>query len=604
MSENPGEAYDDAAGRARFASAPKGNLRLALYARCSTEDLQSPEDSLNWQRRAATAFIARIDPEAQIVATYFDVGQSRSLPWRRRVEAQRLLRDLDDPNRAWDAIVVGEGKRCWYGSQFAEVAPVAEHRGVTLYIPEIGGAYDPKNNTHYTLMTLTGGMSRGERQTVQERVRHGMAAQVETSGRFQGGQPPYGYRVESTGQPHPNPRKAAEGFELKRLVIDPDAAIVVRRIFDDFLSGRSLRTIATRLNRAGVACPSARDRARNQHRQATGWQLSTVRAILENPRYTGYEAWGKFQKVEVLVNPDDPSWGHLTRLRRADCPPVRSREQTHEAIVTVDEWLRVQSLKARKTAEGTRGDRVRRTRTVYALQGLIQCASCDRTMNVERYNTKTDDAERPQFVRYRCRGRDLVPGSPFSVAHPSNVEIKQGVVLDLVMDWLGGLFAPNQRATTVAALTDVASAPNLTTVQARELRERRREAETRLARLYDSIEVGVDPVRLKPRIDAVEAEIEALSVEIGLLPDAEAPTVQEIKALVDDFADLSAEVFRPDADPAELHDLFRALGLRLIWDQLSRRLEADVSIGPEILDPHTPELDSEGGCKGRVRGGT
>jgi hypothetical protein len=32
--------------------------------------------------RAATALMHRIDPEAVIVTTYFDVGESRSLPWR------------------------------------------------------------------------------------------------------------------------------------------------------------------------------------------------------------------------------------------------------------------------------------------------------------------------------------------------------------------------------------------------------------------------------------------------------------------------------------------------------------------------------------------
>jgi hypothetical protein len=66
------------------------------------------------------------------------------------------------------------------------------------------------------LMTLTGGMSRGERQRVQERVRLGMAAQVETQGRYQGGRPPYGYTTESYA-PHPSPRKAAEGYQMKVL---------------------------------------------------------------------------------------------------------------------------------------------------------------------------------------------------------------------------------------------------------------------------------------------------------------------------------------------------------------------------------------------------
>jgi hypothetical protein len=41
------------------------------------------------------------------VAEYFDVGQSRSLPWKRRPRAARLLADLADPHRGFDAVVIG-----------------------------------------------------------------------------------------------------------------------------------------------------------------------------------------------------------------------------------------------------------------------------------------------------------------------------------------------------------------------------------------------------------------------------------------------------------------------------------------------------------------
>lgn len=71
--------------------------------------------------------------------------------------------------------------------------------------------YDGRNTTHYVLMSITGGMGRSERQVVQRRVRLGMAAQVEQQGRYQGGRPPFGYTTEPVG-PHPNQRKAAEGY--------------------------------------------------------------------------------------------------------------------------------------------------------------------------------------------------------------------------------------------------------------------------------------------------------------------------------------------------------------------------------------------------------
>src|SRR4029077_18554126 len=78
-------------------------FRAALYARVSTEDRQSPADSIAWQRSIAAALIA--PHGGQIVAEYLDVGVSRSLPWSRRPEAARLLADCARKDRGFDALV-------------------------------------------------------------------------------------------------------------------------------------------------------------------------------------------------------------------------------------------------------------------------------------------------------------------------------------------------------------------------------------------------------------------------------------------------------------------------------------------------------------------
>jgi DNA invertase Pin-like site-specific DNA recombinase len=64
-------------------------IRFALYARVSTEDQQDPESSLGWQRHRAEA---AINGHGEIVVEYFDVGQSRSLPWKRRPQAETFCR--------------------------------------------------------------------------------------------------------------------------------------------------------------------------------------------------------------------------------------------------------------------------------------------------------------------------------------------------------------------------------------------------------------------------------------------------------------------------------------------------------------------------------
>ena len=41
------------------------------------------------------------------MAQFFDIGQSRALAWARRPQAAALVGALADPNRGWDAIVIG-----------------------------------------------------------------------------------------------------------------------------------------------------------------------------------------------------------------------------------------------------------------------------------------------------------------------------------------------------------------------------------------------------------------------------------------------------------------------------------------------------------------
>ena len=299
---------------------------LAFYGRCSTEDNQDPETSRGWQLSNARKFV---EPYGGVVlAEFFDVGQSRSVPWERRREGARLLAALKDPRRTWTGVVVGEGTRCWFGNQFSLIAPRFAAYGVELWVPELGGRFDPRNPSHKMLMSVLGGMSESERQHVQARVRAAMDTQVVNEGRHQGGRAPYGYVVVDGG-PHPNPRKAAEGFRLRVLEIDEAAAEVVRRIFAEYAGGTGTGRSPRCSTPGGVPCPSARRRDQNRHRLADGWQGSTVRAILDNPRYTGYAIFGRWTRHETLLDPDDVAAGHVTRFRRprrnGSCAPGRRR---------------------------------------------------------------------------------------------------------------------------------------------------------------------------------------------------------------------------------------------------------------------------------------
>jgi hypothetical protein len=77
----------------------------------------APRASKAWQVSRARQLIG---PKGDvIVAEYFDIGHTRALPWQRCPKASELLAVLRDPNRGFDAVVIGEPQRAFYGNQFS-----------------------------------------------------------------------------------------------------------------------------------------------------------------------------------------------------------------------------------------------------------------------------------------------------------------------------------------------------------------------------------------------------------------------------------------------------------------------------------------------------
>ncbi len=167
-------AWVERTGRSRAGEHERGGLRFAFYGRVSTEDHQDPVTSLARQQTQAAALVAG---HGRIVASFFDTGQSRTLAWARRPQAAALVTALADPQRGWDAIVIGEYERAFYGAQYSSMAPLFEHYGVQLWMPEVGGRVDYHAEDHEQTMLALGYQSKREITRTRIRVRTAMAAQ-------------------------------------------------------------------------------------------------------------------------------------------------------------------------------------------------------------------------------------------------------------------------------------------------------------------------------------------------------------------------------------------------------------------------------------------
>ena len=387
----------------------RGGLRFAFYGRVSTEDWQDPVTSRARQLQQALMLAAGA---GVITAEFFDTGESRELAWVRRPQAAALVAQLADPERGWDAVVIGEYERAFYGSQYASMAPLFEHYGVSLWMPDVGGRVDWHAEDHEQTMLALGLSSKREITRARVRVRSAMAAQTLEQGRYLGGRPPYGYRLADAG-PHPDKAHAAWGRRAHKLEPDPATAPVVSWMFGQRLAGRSAARITRALNDAGVPCPSAADPGRNPHRAGSGWTLRTVAAVLANPRYTGRQVQNRQPSQAVLADPANTGLGHR-QVQRWNLPEgwVISRHPAHAALVSEADFIAAQDSTAPR---GPAGPAVRR----YLLAGLIACGQCGRRLE------SCWSHGRPA---YRCRHGYCSAAVP-DPARPKNTYVREDQIL-------------------------------------------------------------------------------------------------------------------------------------------------------------------------------
>jgi site-specific DNA recombinase len=470
--------------------------------------------------------------------------------------------------------------------------PVFTHYGVELWVPEVGGPIDPDSEAHDLIMSVFGGLSKGERNRIKLRVRAAMSAQAALEGRFLGGRPPYGYRIADAG-PHPNPAKAADGKRLHKLEPDPETACVVRRIFAEYLAGRGLFAIAEGLTRDRIPSPSQQDRARNPHRTGEGWSKSAVRVILRNPRYTGRQVWNKQRKDEILLDVDDVAAGYETRMRWNDTSSwVWSDSIVHEPLISDEDFDAAQAI----MADGGRARRSRRevhqrVAHPYVLRGRLYCGYCGRRMQGQYSN---------RAAYYRCRyPREYALAS--HVRHPGNVYLREADVLPAIDRWLLVIFAPHRLEQTIREM-QAAQDPRPAVVMppGQDTKALIASCDARLARYQAALDAGADPQAVAEWTRQVKAERAAVLARAAsqARPAARQLTEDDIRSLITGLGDLR-DIVR-DAESSLKATIYEQLGLKVTYLPGEDKIRADVTISPEIFAGQTGVY----GVMGRVRGGT
>jgi len=156
-----------------------------------------------------------------------------------------------------------------------------------------------------------------------------------------------------------------------RLVVDPEAAEIVREIFARRIAGQSCKSISDNLNDLGILSPMEYKRFQGAnfktgykiHSKAK-WSPKAVQRILENEVYLGTMTQGKRTtpnyKVKTVVERSPEDWIRV--------------EGTHEAIISREDFQLAARLKNKDTRKAPG------TNAVYPLSGLVCCGDCKGNM--------------------------------------------------------------------------------------------------------------------------------------------------------------------------------------------------------------------------------
>ena len=225
-------------------------------------------------------------------------------------------------------------------------------------------------------------------------------------GKFMGSQAPYGYM------------KSPEDKHI--LIVDEDAAVVVRRLFNEFSNGNSARMIADMLNSEGISTPRfyhyeklGKENPLKQEKNV--WGSATILQLLRNQVYIGNMVQGKRQVISFK-----------TKKRRKISPEDWIVvENTHTPIVDRNIWDRVQEKLSRHHKK------IRRTKnnTVGLFSGIIKCSDCG--MPLAYMRRKLKDSEKGV---YRC-SRYNNNGSIACSSHYIDEEYISAFVLDDIRNY-------------------------------------------------------------------------------------------------------------------------------------------------------------------------
>ena len=289
-------------------------------------------------------------------------------------------------------------------------------------------------------------------------------------------------------------------------IVDPEAAAVVKQIFNLTMEGYGPYQIARRLKEQEIEIPAVHLARYNEGVNRTkpvkdpcGWSSSTIVHILKKREYLGHTVnfkTSKHFKDKKSHYVDESDWVIF--------------ENTHEAIIDQDTFDNVQRIRGnvKRYPDGW-GEAA-------PLTGLLYCADCGSKMYVHRFNNGK------RISQYTCSNYSKIPVGTLC---PTQHRINESVVMTLVADMLRAIaaYSKHDRAEFVRAVQEAQTSQQSIDISKKKNRlsaaqHRAADLEKLICKIYEDNALGKLSDARYAALDAQYAkEQEALSSEIAEL---------------------------------------------------------------------------------------
>lgn len=312
-------------------------MKTAIYIRVSTEEQAKEGYSISAQTQKLKAFC--ISQEWDVVGLYADEGISAKD--MNRPQLQRMLKDIR--NGLVDCVLVYRLDRLTRSVlDLYKMLEIFEQ--YECKFKSATEVYDTTTAMGRMFITIVAALAQWERENMGERIAFGFSEKAR-QGKWPMNFAPLGYDLNK---------------EESKLYINHSEAKIVRYIFDLYIGGLGMNTVAKRLNKEKIYT-----KANNP------WSDNTVMKILRSHPVRGAVKWN-----DMII------------------------ENTHEPIIDKDTWELAQQLISERARKPPRAVSSR-----YIFSSKLKCPSCGKNMTGNYTKWKNKDGSEMEHLYYRCRDR-------------------------------------------------------------------------------------------------------------------------------------------------------------------------------------------------------